>query len=216
MSGVITRSDRQARVVEVWRANGRREGTICQYLWWVQKFEQDEHSAGPERQLTLSTVEVFAADYAQRRGIDRADAVRRARAALRAWSRGLERCGEQVPEWALCPPVCTPSPLLAEFRDFRLRHAGVAASTVACDLRLLSDFLDVVVPEHRGAHGLELTLEQVDEYVTDAGSRWSRKTSARFCSSLRSFLRFLHHRGYMAHDPAQSVAAPAGPSQSRS
>lgn len=72
----------------------------------------------------------------------------------------------------------------------------------------MSEFLDVVVPGHDGASAIELTLEQIDDYVTGLRSRWSRRTTARFCSSLRPFLRFLHQKGYLTRDLAPSVAAP--------
>ena len=205
MSRVAVQSDREARVVEVWRVNGRLESTIRVYLSWVRRFEQVYLGSG---QLTCATVEAFAAEYACQRGIVTVDAIRCARVALHAWSRGLQRCGESIPEWS-SPPVTTElRPVLAEFREFRIRHAGVAPSTVAGDLRSLSEFLDIVVPDQDGSGRLELTLQQIDEYVTAASDRWSRKTIARFCASLRPFLRFLHHRGYVAHDLAPLVAAP--------
>jgi integrase/recombinase XerD len=205
MQQLIIQSDRERRVIDVWRANGRREGTIHLYLSWVRRFEE----ARPESShLTLAVAEEFAAQYALRRGIHRVNTVRAARVALRAWSRGLGRCGERVPEWSASPPCPELRPVLLEFRDFRLRHAGIAHSTVRSDLRAVSEFLDVVLPGYGGAGRLELTLREVDDYVTAASSRWSRKTIARFCTSLRVFLRFAHLQGYLEQALAASVAAP--------
>ena len=198
-------SDRETQVADIWRGNGRLASTIRVYLSWVRRFERD-HPEGTD--LTCAVVEAFANRYAHERGVGLAGTIASARIALRAWSRGLRRGGVPVPEWA--PPPVAPEvrPLLADYREFRSHHAGVAASTVASDLRLLSEFLDAVVPGHSGTSELSLTLKQIDDYVTTARSRWSRRTTARFCTALRSFLRFVHHRGYAAHDLARSVAAP--------
>lgn len=205
MPRLTIQSDRERRVIEVWRANGRREGTIHHHLSWVRRFE-DAHSASAH--LTRAVVEAFAEQYALERGIDRVNTVRTARVSLRAWSRALRRCGEPVPEWSASPPSPELRPVLVEFREFRLRHAGVAQSTVKSDLRAVSEFLDVVLPGYGGAGRLELTLGEVDDYITAASSRWSRKTIARFCTSLRAFLRFARLQGYLEHDLAAAVAAP--------
>lgn len=109
MPRVICKTEREARVVKVWRANGHTEGTICVYLSWARRFERDCSSEdGGSHRLTRAGVEAFASRYAQRRGIVPLDTARRARVGLRAWSRGLDRCGESVPEWALAPVAVEP------------------------------------------------------------------------------------------------------------
>lgn len=205
MPRLIIQCDRERRVIDVWRANGRREGTIHLYLSWARRFEE-AHPASSH--LTCAVVEAFAEQYALRRGIDLVNTVRSARVSLRAWSRALRRCGEPVPEWSSSPPRPEPRPVLAELREFRLRHAGVAHSTVERDLQAVSEFLDVVLPGYGGIGRLELSLGEIDDYITAASSRWNRKTIARFCTSLRAFLRFAHLQGYLEHDLASSVAPP--------
>ena len=205
MARLITPSDREQSAIGVWRANGRRESTILVYLSWARRFE--EAHAGSSH-LTRAAVESFAVRYASERGIDEVKTVDRARVALHAWSRALRRSGELVPEWAVSPPRIEPSPLLVKFRDFRLRHAGAARSTVEHDLRIVSEFLDAVVPSYIGAGRLELALREVDDYITAASARWSRKTIARACTSLRTFFRFAHLHNVLERDLAASVTAP--------
>jgi site-specific recombinase XerD len=111
-----------------------------------------------------------------------------------------------VPLWE--DPVPPPNwpPIVAEFAAFRLKHAGVAGSTVKTELPHIATFLAFVL-QRRGTLG-ELRLEDIDEFVTAASARWGKKTVARLCTSLRSFTRFLHLQGHLAVDLASQVGQP--------
>ncbi len=200
-------SPQEARVIEIWRGNGRRESTIAVYLRWVREYEKLLASCdAPDLQLTRQGVATFARAYSEARGIDKINAERCARFALKAWSFGLRMAGYSVPEWETKPQRARLPLVLAEYKDFRWRHAGVAQSTIRRDLALLPAFLRHVRYPTRSLE--DLLLKDIDDFVTEAGIRWSRKTVARLCTTLRTFLRFLHHRGYLSHDLASSVTAP--------
>jgi integrase len=60
----------------------------------------------------------------------------------------------------------------------------------------------------RGRHIEDVQLVDIDAFVVSCHTRYARTTVADMCSSLRSFLRFLHASGRLAVDLAPSVMAP--------
>jgi site-specific recombinase XerD len=93
-----------------------------------------------------------------------------------------------------------------EFVSFRRKHAGVSESTIQTELPHVISFLGFVL-QRRGTLE-ELRLEDIDEFVTAASTRWARKTVARLCTALRSFVRFLHQSGKLADELASQVGQP--------
>lgn len=197
----------EAAAIAVWRNNGRLASTIKVYLWWVHRFGGLLVSSDTGGQsLTRRDVDAFAASYAERRGIPSSRAKQQARIALKSWSGALRLAGYTVPEWEAEPPVPPLSPLLAEYIEFRRKHAGVSAATIRTDVATVSAFLDKLQDLKRLTG--EIRVADVDDFVTVLARRVSTRTVARACSTLRCFLRFLHFRGYLIYDVAGSVAAP--------
>lgn len=203
-------TEREARVAAVWRENGRLASTIWAYLLWVRRFELAVRGGDfTELDLTLAGAERFAEHYSERRGTVRSDAVHGARTALRAWSHGLRSAGYPAPEWGERQERRQQEPvpaLLLEYAAFRRQHRGVSEATIRRDQVLLVEFL--AFAENRG-HGLgDLPIGAVDDFVTAAAGRLSKKTVCGLCSGLRSFFRYLHGKGLIAIDLASAVAAP--------
>lgn len=197
----------EERVTAVWRENGLRESSLRVYLRWVRRFGRDQARARvPDRGLTRASVETFARSYASERDIASKDTIRCARIALKAWAHGLRLLGVTIPAWEDSAPPPSWPPVVAEFVAFRRKHAGVAESTVQTELPHVVTFLAFVL-QRRGSLG-ELRLEDIDEFVTAASERWGKKTVARLCTSLRSFIRFLHLQGRLAVDLASHVGQP--------
>lgn len=197
----------EACVRAVWLENGLRESSAHAYLLWVRRFAKAHaHSAPPTLHLTRAAVESFARSRATERGTSVDAAVLPARNALKAWAHGLRLLGEAVPDWEEPPPPPSWPPIAEEFALFRRKHAGVAESTVQTDLPHVIAFLEFV-NQRRGTLE-ELRLEDIDEFVTAASTRWRKKTVARLCTALRSFFRFLHLRGQIAHDLAAQIGQP--------
>ncbi len=196
------------RVVAVWRKNGRREGTIRQYLCWIRRYEGycGRLCRSVDDELTLAGADAFARWYAEARHVRLSCTTASARSALHAWNFALSVLGQQVPRWrpAATPPLL--EPLVEEFCRFRRHHAGVAESTNHHEANLLAIFLETVCVDGRSPS--ELRVVDVDRFVSVVSPRWGRKTLARACTTIRAFLRFLHCTGRLAHDVASAVTSP--------
>lgn len=195
------------RVCALWRGNGLRENSIQFYLCWIRRFARvNERSESINLLLTKVSVESFGRAWAAERGISSKEQVRCARSALGAWSYGLRMLGEVVPNWKEPAPPITYPPIVAEYGAFRRKHSGVAESTLMMELPHVNAFLAFLLQRRDALQ--DLRLEDIDEFVTAAGQRWSRKTVARLCTTLRSFVRYLHQRGHLGHDMASNIGLP--------
>lgn len=198
----------ESEVTEIWRGSGRREGTIRQYRSWGRRFEDycADHDLSPIAELTRRGAIDFAEGYASIRNIQRCDTRRCAQVALQAWSFALDAIGHSVPEWTPKPRPQRQPTLLREYGLYRLRHQGVAESTVRADQRYVVQFL-----ARLGSQTTDLShlhLSDIDEFLISLSERLSRRTIAGVATALRSFLRFLHASGRLPHDLASAVKAP--------
>ena len=197
-------------VVRIWRANHcLQAGSIRNYRHWVGCFRAYCRSQGLEErsQLTLDEVRAFANWYAQRRGIQGVPAYDGARWALRAWALALEALGYATPRWeAPSDPKPPSSPLLQAFADHLTRHRGSSAATLKNTNNHATAFLSFLRDRQHSIQNLE--VGDIDAFVIDCRKRYARTTVAAICSSLRSFLRFLHATGRLAANLAPAVMAP--------
>jgi integrase/recombinase XerD len=194
------------RVAELWCAGGRRPGTIQQYLIWVRRFRRRIGAAADGTMLTRAGVDAFTSQYVGPRGGAGKDARAAARSALRAWSCALRTLGFDVPPW-LTPASPRPlSPMLRRFVEYRLKHGGIAPSTVPTEVHYVSEFLGFL--RKRGRHPDRVRIVDIDDFVAACCSRMKRKTVAGVCSSLRAFLRYRLAIGRLRHDLASSVVGP--------
>ena len=197
-------------VVRLWRENRcLRENSIARYLQWVRCFKAycREQALAEESQLTLSGAHVFAKWYAQKRGIDDDSAFDQARSALRAWALALDALGYAVPRWEAPPaPQRLPSPLLRKFAEYLGQHRGSPAVTIKKITGHVGAFLEFLRSRRHRPQGVRLL--DIDAFIVVCGRRYARTTVADICSSLRSFLRFLHATGRLSADLAPSIMAP--------
>jgi hypothetical protein len=132
------RDDLERRVIQTWRASGRRDKTIAVYLNWVRLYRSHCNARGLDEVpgLTLREVIVFAQSYSGRRRGDRVkDASRRnARSALRAWSCALKRLDIPIPEWRPSEVPRQLPPLMKAYVTHRRCVRGVAESTLVRDI----------------------------------------------------------------------------------
>lgn len=201
-------ADAVARAVsEFWRAAGRKRSTIHAYLQWVRRFH--EHLGvriGDVSSLTRDHADEFAAKYAGPRGCAPETARCCARSALRAWSCALRSLGFAVPRWAEPTRPHRLSPMLKQFVEYRLQHAGVAPSTVRGEVRVASAFIAFL--RKRGRRPDAARINDIEDFVAACSSRMTRKTVAGICSAVRAFLRFRLAVGRCRHDLASSVVGP--------
>jgi len=202
--------DRERAVVALWRRGNLCSGTILTYLHWVRRFKSycEKRKLEQVEQLTLAGALRFIGAYAGPRLKGRAaagDSRNVARNALHAWACALRNLGMAMPSWRnkQARPV---SPLIYEYCQYRKAHNGVAERTLARDVATARGFLKELRCRRKPV--ARVTLTDVDAFVLKSTSRLSRATVADTCSSLRSFLRFLHATGKLSSDLAKSVFAP--------
>jgi len=195
----------EVAVRQLWRRSGRTLGTIEVYLSWVRRYRRDR-VASEFDDLTLVGARAFAEAYARRRGCDRALVIDSARSALRAWSCALRMLGRAVPPWKRPRPEPRLSSVLGAFREYRIRHGGVAPTTLRNELGCASDFVEFL--RVRGRRLDRTRLPDVDDFIQQLGERLRPKTVAGRCSGLRAFLRFLKVSGRLRFDLASPMVGP--------
>jgi site-specific recombinase XerD len=114
------------------------------------------------------------------------------RAALRRWLSMLRDAGVIAP-----PPVPNSTPqeqIFAEFDNYLRRERGLSPKSIARYLPIIRQFLREVCPA--GASDLsEIRQETVIAYIERHARDWSPSSGKAMCTSLRTFLRYLHHQG---------------------
>jgi site-specific recombinase XerD len=197
-------------VVDLWRRGHLCHGTIQIYLQWVRRFVAycERRKLDQSEQLTSSGVLRFIGAYAGRglKGRVVAGETRNvARNGLHAWACALGSLAVAVPIWREKEARPMP-PLIYEYRRYRKAHNGVADGTLVRDVAVACGFLNELRCRRKPV--ARATLADVDTFVCKTASRVSKSTVADTCSSLRSFLRFLHTTGKMPSNLAKSVFGP--------
>jgi len=202
------RDDCERAVVQFWRRGHLSWNTIQVYLSWVRRFrayclrrdliEADE--------LSLVGVRRFTSSYAGPRLKGKALTRRTcdsAQNAIHSWACALQSLGESLPAWDSCPTTQTLPLLLGEYREYRRAHNGVAEGTLVRDLDVAQRFHQHLRDRLRTIRTPRLV--DLDTFVQELGSRMSVPTVADYCSSLRSFLRFLQATGRVDADLAKRL-----------
>ena len=208
---LVPRDETERRVIETWRSGGLRNSSITVYLSWVRRYRAHCSHQGIDEfeSLTLPRVVAFAAAYSGPRRGKRVKGSTRyeARNALHAWSCALKLVGVAVPTWSPpSPAAIRHSPLLEEYANYRCSHRGIAARTLRQDVKLAEGFVESL--KHRSRRLDRIRVADIDDFVDGLTKRFSRRTVASLCSSLRCFLRFLRVTGRLHKDLASCVEAP--------
>ena len=199
-------------VKRIWRGNhGLGRGSLQLYEYWVYRFARYcyAHSLDQRSGLTQLGAEQFArwwrSQGSRRRG-DLKEAIRGSRMALRAWAFALSMLGESIPPWS--PPRVAPmrDPRLGAFADYLREVRGNPPQTIHKKLAELTAFDHY--RQRLSAAERPIRLSEIDTYVIACRRRFARKTVASICSTIRSYLRFLHATGAIDTDLATSVMAP--------
>jgi site-specific recombinase XerD len=91
-------------------------------------------------------------------------------------------------------PVTPQDRISAEFGDYLQRERGLAPATFLRRLPTIRQFLREVCPAGRGGLG-KINQSDVVRYVERHARDGSPPSGKVMCSSLRAFLRYLHHKG---------------------
>jgi len=149
----------------------------------------------------------YADDYCASRKLDRSNTFASIHSAVYAWSWGLASLGFSVPPWNEEPVVVFQAPpIVEEFIRYRLAHRGISESRASKETKHLAVFLPT--SSHSEPDLARLDLKRVDDFISELAAKYSRRTVADFCTTLRAFLRFLHVTGRLKADYSGSVCAP--------
>jgi integrase/recombinase XerD len=196
------------RVVGIWKQSGRTPATIALYACWARRFVAYCHARGrsPIDCLRRREVEQAVVRGRSRYGGQGCGGGRSAFSATRALSYALAALGYEVPVWEAPASREHLAPVLRDFVEYRLRHRGVSPSTARRDAALAALFTSFLRDKGDRVEGVRLV--DVDEFIMRCAAKWTPKTVAGVCSTLRAFLRFAHASGRLRFDLASSVLAP--------
>jgi len=174
-------------VAAIWRTSGRKRSTIAAYEYWARRYVVHCVAEGrhPLDCLTRAQVggyaglEVPVARQRRRRQLS----VPLLRSAVRALWCALVALGHKLPPWGVDKSKPKQSLLVQSFVDYRLRHHGVARSTLPHDARLAVAFLGWLRQRKRSVAGIRVV--DVDALVTDRGRKFAPKTVSGICSTSR-------------------------------
>ena len=205
------RDERERAVVQFWRRGHLSRNTIRVYIRWVRRFRANclRRELIEADELSLIGACRFTSTYTgprlKRKSLKRSTCDS-ARNAIHAWACALRALGETLPAWENAPAIQALPPWLAEYREYRRAHNGVAESTLVRDLDVARRFHQHLRYRRRPTRTTRPV--DLDTFVQQLSSRMSAPTLADHCSSLRSFLRFLQATGRVDADLAKSVMAP--------
>ena len=199
-------------VRRVWQRNRSLTRQSLQvYAYWLRRFAAycESQALDQRSELTQQGAERFAVWWRSRGSYRRGRlkvAVAASRGPLRAWAFALSTLGESLPPWRTAIPTTAFSLRFRPFADYLRDVRGSPTTTIHKKLTQLTAF-----DRYRRAHGwsgLPIRLTEIDAYVVACRGRLARTTVADICSTIRSYLRFLHVTGQMAADLSRSVMAP--------
>jgi site-specific recombinase XerD len=137
--------------------------------------------------LNETRVERYLRDRGNRQTIQPGD-----RAALKRWLSVLRATGTIAP--AVQSQITPHAQIFAEFGDYLQRERGLSPKSIVRHLPFIRQFLREVCPAGESNLG-QIRQEAVIAYIERHARDWSPSSGKAMCSSLRTFLRYLHHQG---------------------
>ncbi len=114
------------------------------------------------------------------------------RSALKRWLSVLREEGAIAP--AVLPPLTSHDRIFNEFGAYLRTERGLTPKSIVRHLPTIRRFLHEVCPAGDGDL-CKISQEEVIRYIERHAQDWSPDTGKAMCSSLRTFLRYLHHHG---------------------
>jgi len=97
------------------------------------------------------------------------------------------------------------SPLLAQYLDFLRDEQGVSQATIVIRRLAVRRFLQFLGRRLTPSQLRQLSAKRIHDYIIRNSSGLTRASRKHLTSSLRSFLRFAHVRGYLPRDLVDAV-----------
>ncbi len=95
--------------------------------------------------------------------------------------------------------------LFAEYLDFLRQHQCVAEGTIGCRKVFIKRFLNFIGERGSPSRLHELSPKRIHDYIIATLAPLHRASRKQLVSSLRSFLRFAHVRGYLKRSLVDAV-----------
>lgn len=200
-------------VKRIWRHNRcLSRPSLIGYEYWLRRFAAycEAHSRDQRTELTQRGAERFARwwrSHGSRRRGRLKGTIAASHGALRAWAFALSLLGEALSPWREPRPEAALDHRWQAFADYLRDVRGNPAITIRKKLTQLRSFDRY--RRSRGSAGRPVRLLEIDAYIVACRHRFTRTTVADICSTIRSYLRYLHATGAMKADLAASVMAPA-------
>jgi integrase/recombinase XerD len=202
--------EREREVVRLWQNGHLSRGTTITYLHWVRLFRAycRNRRLDEAAELTLDGAVRFTRAYVgpRKKGPVAGKSGDIACRALRAWACALRSLKISVPEWRPRRVPAPLPPLLGAYCHYRRSHCGVAEGTLKRDVEVATAFLLLLRDRRRPVQ--RAAVADIDAFVSQLSASVSRRSVADRCSSLRSFLRFLHTTGRLSRELAACVVSP--------
>jgi site-specific recombinase XerD len=97
------------------------------------------------------------------------------------------------------------SKLLSEYLDFLCSHRGLAESTIRFRKNDATSFLQSLNLQDDLEDIGKVSTEQVHDYIIKTAKRMTRPSRRHLVTSIRSFLKFCHLKGYVQRDLTEAV-----------
>ncbi|OGX13360.1 MAG: hypothetical protein A2351_08800 [Omnitrophica bacterium RIFOXYB12_FULL_50_7] len=107
--------------------------------------------------------------------------------------------------------IATSSKVLTEYLAFLQDHQCIGQATIEVRRKDVAAFLDDLKDRATPPKIYGLTANAIHDYIIKSTKLLSRASGKQLNSSIRSFLRFLHFRGYLNRDMAPAVPTIATP-----
>jgi len=178
--------------VERYAARLVEDGLVCQRTWRCLNLVGGLLSWMAGRRASLSDLDEHGVERYLRHRERKQTIPSGDRAALKRWLSVLRDAGAIAPPAA--PPMTPQARIFQAFAEYLRAERGLAPRSVVHHLPTIRRFLHEVCPAGSDDLG-KLRQENVVGYIERHAGDGSPSTGQAMCCSLRSFLRYLHHKG---------------------
>lgn len=98
-----------------------------------------------------------------------------------------------------------PSELLSEYLEFLRNHRGLSERTICFRRNDVTSFLQSLRTQNATEDIGKISAKQVYDYIIKTAKLMPRPSRKHLCTSIRSFLKFAHLKGYIQRDIIEAV-----------
>jgi integrase/recombinase XerD len=110
---------------------------------------------------------------------------------------------QEQKEW-ICDGACK-SKLLSEYLDFLRNHRGLTEKTIRFRRNDVASFLKSLRLHNESEDIGKISVKEIHDYVIKTAKLMNRPSQKHLVSSIRSFLKFCHFKGYVYQNLTEAV-----------